>query len=390
MNTNRPRPNRSTPGRHSVWGRVVDPAGGAVPHAEVFWVDAGHAGAETVSRFDVHKVAQADAAGRFWAPDLPPGPAMLLADYARLRIDGELVRTSSALPITLPLPAAPDGGNDEVSLCFPHLRTEFGSIHAVIKDVVDGRPASRLPVALFGPGDAPPQQAVTTTSGEVHFEWLHAGTYRFHVFGTPRQFEGEQTFKLARNARIDAKVGLHRRPPGPRGAIRVCVTGRLDLPLAGARVEVKLPSIHIAPRATDANGYVTFTDLPARPVSVVAYAPGHAPGGTILPEGDIAETIDTDVTLEPAARLRVFVVNAATGRPVRNANLRIRHRGLEFSDWGGILPPPDAPPANHRDFDVFTGPVEIHAASPGLPPASTTLTVSPDDADPVEVMLRLG
>lgn len=367
--------------RHSVWGRVVDAGGGPVPTAEVFWVAATDA--ETVGLFDVHKVAQADADGRFWAPGLPPGPCLLVADFQRLGVVGDQVRVAHGTRLSIPYEGEP-------VLVFPHRRTDFGRIVGTVTDAIDGRPASRLPVALLADGaDKPLRQVETTTSGGFEFAWLRAGKYQVAVWGTARQLEGSAPLELKQNGRIDVQIQLHRRPPGPRGRVQARVLGRLGVPISAARVNVVLPNIHVPPKKTGHDGTVEFTDLPARPERIVAMAAGHWPGGVLVQPGAIEETIGAEITLEPTARLRVEVLDATTGKPLRHANLLVTHAGGDYWSWGGVLPPPDAPPQDHHDVEVRLGPVTVRAASPGFETAEAHVDVAAEDDAP-PVVLRLA
>ncbi len=370
--------------RHSVWGRVEDADGRAVPTAEIFWVDAARADEATVGLFDVHKVAQADRDGRFWAPGLPEGAGLLLPDFERLGVVGDQVTIGHASRVELPT-------DEEPVLVFPHRRTDYGRIAGVVTDEVDGRPASRLPVALFAEGETekPLRQAETTTGGAFEFAWLREGNYRIAVWGTARQLEGAAPVELGRNQRIDAKIALHRRPPGPRGAACVRITGELGLGLRGARVRVLLPGIHVAPRTADADGRVAFGDLPARPERAMATAAGHWPGGAIIAPGPLEEPLDVEIVLEPAARLRVAILDAATGKPLRHANVFVSHAGGEQCMWGGVLPPPGAPPRDHHDVDVRLGAVTVRAASPGYATGEARVTIAGGDDEPA-LTLRLA
>lgn len=127
--------------RHSVWGTISDPDGRPVGTADVFWVDAAHAGKATVGLFDAHRVAQADVHGRFWAPGLPAGPGILVPDFQRICVVGDQFQIAHGTSVALPM-------DKEPALTFPHRRTEFGRVAGVVTDDVDGRPATRTPVAV--------------------------------------------------------------------------------------------------------------------------------------------------------------------------------------------------------------------------------------------------
>jgi hypothetical protein len=93
------------------------------------------------------------------------------------------------------------------------------------------------------------RQAETTTNGAVTVAWVPEARYHFFIYGTTRHQEDEHTIELHRNRRIDAQVGLDRRPPGDRSTLRVRVTGRFGTPVGGARVQVLIPDTRIVARA---------------------------------------------------------------------------------------------------------------------------------------------
>jgi hypothetical protein len=376
-------PARPAPERHSVFGRVTDPGERVVP-AEVFWIDASHADEETVELFNAHRVATADNDGCFWAADLPPGPCLLVPDYRHLHVEDDRVRIAHGTRVTLPT-------DEQVALRFPRERREYGAIHGVVRDAIDQRPGSRVHVKLLDVAGNVVREGATHTDGTFHFEMLLTpAKYKLVVAGTRRHVGSEAVLDLALNKRFDLKIPQLRQPPVPRHRVRVHVENWLGLPVAGARVEVDVPGFTIAPAKTDGLGVADVQDLPARPTLVKAMAPDHWPGGAQLPAATPDGGDEVTIALERAVRLRVRILDAATGRPVRHANLSVKGAGVDAVALGGLLSPPGQPPLDHYDLPVRTGCVTVRAESPGYARAEEAVEVSDRADEALEVALRLG
>ncbi len=373
-----PTPDAPSPRRHSVFGRVVASDGQALPEAEVFWVDAAHAGEASVDLIDVHKVAHADREGRFWAPQLPEGTHYLLADFRRLGVDGDQVDIAHAQAVTVPL-----ADDEEVTLRFPFERREFGSIHVVVRHEGTHRPGSRLPIGLLtADGERMVRQGETHTNGKIAFEFLKEGRYRLTLAGTRTRLEGTAELELGRNARLDVTVDQRTRPPGTRTDVAVHVTDHLGLPAIGALVQLVAPGFHHAPVRTDREGVAPFPALPVLPQGVIATLSGHHASGAALPKTEPGTPIAIHHRLLRAARLRVRVRDATDGRTLRHANVLVSHAGGDHWTWGGVLPPPDAPPREAVEMEVPLGDTTVRATSPGHRPGETQVTI--DDADAVQ------
>jgi hypothetical protein len=371
---------------HSVWGRVLDPRGEPVSNAEVFWISAEHEGEDSVELFHVHKVAQADPDGRFWAAGLPAGRSLLLPDFQRMGRSGDRFRIGHATTLNLPL--AEDVG--ELVLEFPFRRTDFGSVHGVVRDIVDQRPIPDLPVALF---DESGKKAVRTgqtgPDGSFGFELLPAGKYHLVIMGTPTHLEGTAPLTLGLNQRLDAKIGQHRRPDGPRGSLVVRVEDPLGLPVPGAVVSMMTPNFHVAPKEVDSGGLAHIDGLPVRPNAVLAAAPGFWQQGVALPPGGLTDPAEVRVVLPRSVAMRIFARDAVTGKPVRHANILVTHSGGDQWIWGGVLPPPDAPSQSFHEVQVSPGPVTIRGESPGYRTTTVEREVASSD-DPLSVRLDLA
>jgi hypothetical protein len=94
------------------------------------------------------------------------------------------------------------------------------------------------------------------------------------------------------------------------------------------------------------------------------------------------------IVLEPTERLRIAVLDAASGRPLRHANVLVTHGGGDLWIWGGVLPPPDAPPKDRHDVEVRPGTVTVRAASPGFVATELQLEIEGGAGD-AEATLRL-
>ena len=372
----------SAPQRHSVFGGVTDPGGRVVP-AEVFWIDGAHAGEETVELFDAHKVATADNDGRFWAADLPPGPCLLVPDYQHLHVEDDRFRIAHGTRVTLPT-------DDQVALRFPRERREYGAIHGVVRDAIDQRPGSRVHVKLLDAAGKVVREGQAHTDGTFHFPMLLTpAKYKLVVAGTRRHLGSECILDLALNRRFDFEVPQLRQPPGPRHRVRVHVENWLGLPLAGARVEADVPGFTIAPAKTDGLGNADVQDLPARPTLVKAMAPGHWPGGAQIAAAAPDGGAEVTIALERAVRLRIRIIDAATGRPVRHANLSVKGAGVDAVALGGLLTPAGQPPLDHYDLPVRVGAVTVRAESPGYARGECSLQAGDENSDEAEVTLPL-
>ena len=373
-------------GGHSVWGRVLDPLGKPVSNAEVFWISDEHEGEDSVELFHVHKVAQADLDGQFWAAGLPAGRSLLLPDFQRMGKSGDRFRIGHATTVNLPL--AEDVG--EIVLEFPFRRTDFGSVHGVIRDNVDERPIPDLPVALF---DESGKKAVRTgqtgQDGSFGFALLPAGKYHLMIMGTPTHLDGTTPLTLALNQRLDAKVGQHRRPDGPRGSVLVRVEDTIGLPVPGAVVSLITPNLHVAPKHVDSDGVAHIEGLPVRPDAIIAAALGFWQQGVALPPGRLTDPADVRVVLPRSVVMRISARDAVTGKLVRHANILVTHSGGDQWIWGGVLPPPDAPPQHFHEVQVSPGPVTIRAESPGYRTAEVEREVASFDT-PLSVSLDLA
>jgi 5-hydroxyisourate hydrolase-like protein (transthyretin family) len=352
--------------------------------AEVFWVHGEHAGRENVGLFDVHKVAQADLHGRFWAPELPSGDCVLIPDFQRLHLVHDQMRIAHGARLTLPC------GGDEVTLLFPRRRTEFGSIHGVVRSKCDGKPGARLHVALVDDRGEVVRETDTRADGRFEFPLLLSPAHlTVRVWGSRRLVGGQAPVALGPNKRLDMTIELDTLSPGPRATLSVRVGDTLGVPIAGAQVRAVLPDVSVARVETGFDGCATIDDLPARPVTVVAEAHGYWPAGASIAPGCIADPVEAEITLERAVRLRVHLRDAATGRPVRHANLFVRHAGGEQWTWGGVLPPPGESQRDFHDVSVRTGAVTVRAESPGHAPAEETIEVPATADDDVAVTVDL-
>ena len=188
---------------------------------------------------------------------------------------------------------------------------------------------------------------------------------------------------------MDFTIEQHRQLPGPRARVRVHVENWLGLPLVGARVEVDVPCFTIPPARADGLGVADVQNLPARPTLVKAIARGHWPGGEHLSAAAPDGGDEVTIALRRAVRLRVRILDAATGRPVGHANLSVKGEGVDAVAWGGLDTRSDQAPPEHYDLPVGPGTATVRAESPGYGRAEEAVIVPEDVADDFPVTLSL-
>jgi hypothetical protein len=372
--------------RLSLWGRVVDGGGTPLPGAELFWVDDEHARGATAALLHVHKVGQADAEGRFWASGLPEGPGVLVPDFQRIGVGEDQVRLDRGTRLTLPMAE----GSDDLVLRFPVTPKDFARILGTVYDTVDGTPVAGHPLVLVDVegGRKFKREADTGADGSFQFPWLPPGKFLLAVMGTHRYLTGAMPAEVAAGKKVEARIGLHRRPEGPRHAVRVRVEGPLGLPVPGAKVILRAENYATPALECGPDGSVEATGYAVRPSAVLASAPGYFMGAAAVPPEDPGGAVEVTVSLLEVARIRVSPRDAATGAPLRYANLFVKAGGAEHWWWGGVLPPPGAPAPDFTEFAVPPGPVAIHADSPGYREARRVVEVPPGD-DPTLVTVPL-
>lgn len=369
---------------HSVWGRVLDANGKPVPGAEIYWIAAEHAGRESVDLHATHWVARADADGRFWAPGLPSGPCLLLPDFQRIAVAGDTVRLEHALRVTLPLPEG------EIVVPLPYSGISFVTIRGRVYDEADKSPvAGHLLVVLGADQKTVVRQMVTAADGSFGFGLLAQGKYVLAALGTSRHLGGGMPVDLAGGQIVNAQIGLHLRPPGPRHLVRVRVEDELGLPVVGVPVQICAPDMQPLVVATDTEGRAEAAGLPVRPTTVAVGVVEFSPRGVVVPPGETAEPIDVSISLLRMAQVRIAVRDAETGKALRHANIFVSHGGGDYWNWGGVLPPPGQSPKEHHDVAVLPGRVVVRAESPGYEGAHREFDVAAG-ADAPEITLGLA
>ena len=369
------------PGSLSLWGRVVDAGGTPLTDAELFWVDEEHSKGETADLLHVHRVGQADAEGRFWAWGLPESPGILVPDFKRIGFGEEKVRLDRGTRLTLPMAE----GAEDLVLRFPVTPQSFARILGTVYDNEDKSPVAGHPLLLADSKGVPlfKSDIETGKDGSFVFPFLPPGKYLLAILGTHRHLQGVMPVEVAAGKKVEAKIGLHRRPAGPRHAVRVRVEGPLGLPIPGAKVVLRAedyatPALECAP-----DGSVEGTGYAVRPVAALASAPGYWPAGVAVPPADPGVPVEVTVPLKEAVNLRVTARDAATGAPLRYANFLVTSAGSDHWYWGGVLPPPGTPAPEFAEFLVLPGPVTIQADSPGYGAAKRVLEVQAEDEPPV-------
>jgi len=373
--------------RLSLWGRVVDAGGTPLAGAELFWVDEEHARGETAAMLHVHKVGQADQEGRFWASGLPEGPGVLVPDFQRIGVGEYQVRLDRGTRLTLPMAE----GADDIVLRFPVTPQDFARILGVVFDNESKAPvAGHLLVLVDAEGGARFKRELETgKDGSFQFPWLPPGKFLLGIVGTHRHLQGVMPVEVGAGRKVEARIGLHRRPAGPGHSVRVRVEGPLGLPVPEARVVLRAENYATPALECGPDGWAEATGYAVRPVAALASAPGHWPAATAVPPGDPGVAVEVTVALQESARLQVCARDAGTGRPLRYANFRVTTAGSDYWHWGGVLPPPGAPEPEFTGFMVLPGPVTIRADSPGYHEATRTVEVPPGDDEPTTVVVRL-
>jgi hypothetical protein len=371
------------PGTSSAWGRVLDAAGNPLPDARVYWVDASRAGTRAVSWLHAHPVAHTDESGTFFAQDLPPGPCILVPDFKGMGVVGETLRIDRGNLVTLPT------AGEDLLLRFPVTPRNFGHVHGTVRDP-EGNPVAGLPLGLAVPDRGDDYQVTTGTGdrGEFAFPLLLPGDYLILVPATLHHLGGASPVEVRGGRQEKVGIGLHRRPPGgPTYSVEIRVEDPLGAPVAGARVDIKAPGHFFPPIPTGEDGVARAQGLPVRPVAAGVLAPGFRPMGLGWP-GETDETeFGGTLSLHRVARCRVLVVDAATDRPLRNANIHLVHDGNNGWKWTG-MPFPDT---DAQEFDVVPGEVTIQVECPGYRPhesMETVLLYGPED--PIVVRLHRG
>ena len=364
----------------TIWGCVLDTREHPLPGAEIFWVAPEHEGAESVSLLDVHRVAVTDEEGRFWAPDVPRGRCLLLPDFQRIGVVDDRVDVRHAAPVEPPLPEG-----TEVTLRFPFAPGSFGRVLGRLSDQETSLPVSGYLVGLIQRSTGRERQAVTGEGGELGFEFLEPGPYALVVPGSVDFLPGHTELDVVGGRKIEASIALHRRPPGPTHSIALLVEDELGLPVAGAHVELRYPNHIMASVETGDDGRAVASDLFAVPMVAVARANGFWPAAAKLVEGPAGPPA-ARLTLRRVTRIEVKVCDAADGRVLRYANVRVRHEGGDQWDWGGVRPAPGAPPREVHDAWVLPGPVTVRAEAPGYEGAEEAVVVPPEGrTEPVTV-----
>lgn len=346
--------------RHSVWGRVIDANDKGVPGAEVYWVGAQHAGAESVPLHETHWVALADAEGRFWAPGLPPGLCLLVPDFKRVGVAGDRVSLVHAMRVELPLPEG------ELIVRLPFSNRTFAMVKGRVYDETDKTPTAGQLLAILDPegGKRYKREVLSGADGSFVFPLLPPGRFIFAVFGTERHLEGAHPIELAGGGTATVQIGLHRRPTSPLHVVRVRVEDELALPVVGAPVQFVAPNFQTRVVPADSEG-IAEASLPVRPESVLVGVLEFSPRGAFVPQGEPDVPTEVTISLQRTVPLRVAVRDAATGKPLRHANVCVSHGGGDYWNWGGVLPPPGAPEKDHSEVRVLPGRVTVRAESPG-------------------------
>lgn len=366
---------------HSLSGCVLDLEGRPVPGVQIYWVDPRYRTEERIELVHAHARGSTDDDGRFWAVDLPPGPALLVPDLFGVAIDGESIRIAHGTPVSVP-------SAEKVVVAFPWTPLDFARLKGSVTGP-DGKPIGGRSVGLLGPEDPPAVrcQALTDEAGKFEMRGLRPGPARVLVFGDRTLSDGIGLLELEGGKTTDMTVQMPVRPKGPRYSARVCCIDELGLPVAGAQVRLGLLNTDLDPITVDESGVAVFSDLPVRPATAIAVARGHLFGSAPPPLGEDLD-VEIGVEIRRAAIVRLRVLDAGTGAPLPHPGIRLGREGYEAGNRGMVPPPGTREPGTYS-FPLPAGPLALRVDVPGYEPEECVVDVPAPPAELPPVVLKM-
>jgi hypothetical protein len=304
---------------NQIEGTVVD----AASHAPVAGVEVS-----AVQRAGVgggSGTARTDAAGHYLIANLPPGGYVIRAYLLGYAEQYAIGRSDSDEANAIYVPP-----NRTVN--FTLTPTRYGVVTGALHRHT-GAPIAGAAVRLTNLRGTPKLSTTTDAAGRYRFEHVEPRDYqvRFELAsGTPltaRNPSGGAVFTVP----ADTETTVDEVAP-PLGTLTVTVTdAATGQPLPGARLDSGLFRPVLFPsRVTDANGTVSYVDLPAG-----AYAVGADPPSTRYLRNEVSgvvvredATTRTTVGLKLATAIHVSVVDAATSAPAPGFCLEYLVAGL--------------------------------------------------------------
>lgn len=172
--------------------------------------------------------------------------------------------------------------------------------------------------------------------------------------------------------------------PNPVNVTATVLILGTSTPVAGSLVQVRLPSnIVIASGTTDANGLVTFTQLPAGTLIITADAPGFGTDSkSVVANPGESLTVALFLPDDPGQVVGI-VTNLATGAPIPNATITLT------DSTGVIVSTAVTDTAGRYTFTGVTpGPYRVTANATNFGPEISGVTVAPNVISNVSFALQ--
>ena len=362
-------------GGGSVWGRVVDRSGNAVPNALVQWVERRPGDGPALSRIRCFPFATTDGTGGFWASRLPPGPCLLVPDRENLCVTEDGGRIDHGTLLDLPLA----NGAPETVLKFPHVPHDFSRIRGTIL-FPDKRIARHWPIALLHP-DRPQPAGHTRTDDEGAFEIprVRPGTYNLVVNGSAESADGASPITLEGGKTLTMTITLQPRAAGPRHRARAICSDENGVPLAGVLVVFNGINFNSPPVRSGADGVAVAESMPVTPVGATGNLEGRF-ASIVQGMADGGEMPEVLLTLRHAHMLDVEVSDAATGDLIPRYNVHVRHEVGMAADECGPMPRgiPGRGKMSHGRLPVIVGTCKIMVEAPGYEGVEKEVDVPPE------------
>jgi len=369
----------------SVWGRVVDRAGNAVPDAVIYWIDPRPGDPPTLPRLRFFPYATTDSMGGYWASDLPPGPCLLVADREGLCVTADGGRWEHGTRLELPVPREP-----EVVLRFPHVPADFSRLRGTLS-LPDKRPARDWTLALLSQDRPQPVgKARTDINGNFEMSRLPPGKYTLVLNGSAEIADANAPVELEGGQACTIRATLNPRVPGPKYSARAVCLDENGIPLAGVLVLFAGVNFSALPVHSGPDGVAVAEGMAVPAVAATGNLEGRIPGfGQMNVEpGDMPEVL---LTLRTMLTLQVEAFDMNTGELIPRYNVHVHHEAGMSGDENGTVPRGirGRGVMNRGRLVVVTGPCRVQVEAPGYEGAEVDVTVPPEGpTGPVKAKLR--
>ncbi|MEM9382761.1 MAG: carboxypeptidase regulatory-like domain-containing protein, partial [Planctomycetota bacterium] len=330
-----------------------------------------------------------DAAGAYRIEDLPAGPyVVLLIGSPEARRDGPVGFQQAVL-----------AGTEEVTVDFLARGSADGASFTGRLLLRDGAPASGITLTLMGVEAGTTSRTdwrATETDGEGRFVFadVETGAYVLH-----RATKSFRRMELTWSGTIDGPLQRDVTLP-PAEWTMVCRGERDGEPRPHSWVVLELESnelggwIFAGVAEADDGGTARFPELPVGRYRATVSGPGNGNGHRMLEPVELLPSAPTTTVADipEGNNLWVRVVDAGTGEPVEDAQVKVRDANRL------VVPQPDIPKTDARgmarSFSVTYGVVDVIVEAPGSPPRVVELRFEPGSAGsadaPLEVALDRG